>query len=155
MKKILMAFLCFVFVLGMMTPGVLAGAPSDHDCFSQNGDIWCDICDEPMEHQCISNDGNTRCDLCDALIPHDCRDQNRDGSCDLCTRPCESVKGDLTGDGKVNTADVSKLYAHVKGSDVLTAETDLRCCDITGEGMINMADVSRLYAHVKGTDPLD
>ena len=62
------------------------------------------------------------------------------------------LKGDLTGDGKVNTADVGRLYAHVRGTRLLTDDYALSCRNVAGtDATINTADVGRLYAHVKGT----
>lgn len=57
--------------------------------------------------------------------------------------------GDLTGDGRINIADVSKLYAHVRGAGAIQDEYVLRCADMTGEGRINVADTSRLYTKVR------
>lgn len=154
MKPLRLLLLVFL-LLGLMPGPALAGAPSDHDCVSYDGDLWCDLCDHAMEHDCFSYDGNVRCDLCDALIKHHCYDRNRDGSCDLCTRPCdrEYILGDTTGDGKVNMADVAKLYAHIRGTSLLTSPADLAHCDITGEGRINLSDVAKLYAHATGAKP--
>ena len=65
------------------------------------------------------------------------------------------LKGDVTGDGKVNTADVGRLYAHVRGTKLLTDEYALSCGNVAGTGdTINTADVGRLYAHVRGTKAL-
>ena len=65
------------------------------------------------------------------------------------------LKGDLTGDGKVNTADVGRLYAHVRGTRLLTDDYALSCGNVAGtDATINTADVGRLYAHVKGTSVL-
>ena len=62
------------------------------------------------------------------------------------------LRGDLTGDGKVNTADVGRLYAHVRGTRLLTDDYALSCGNVAGtDATINTADVGRLYAHVKGT----
>lgn len=61
------------------------------------------------------------------------------------------VKGDVSGDGRVNMGDVSKLYAHIKGTNMLTGVT-LFMADISDDGRINMGDVSKLYAHIKGTN---
>ena len=57
-------------------------------------------------------------------------------------------KGDITGDGRINVGDVSKLYANVKQTSQLTGNT-LFIADITGDDRINVGDVSKLYAHVK------
>lgn len=62
------------------------------------------------------------------------------------------IKGDINGDGKVNTTDVSRLYAHVRGTKPLSDEL-LTNADVNGDGKINTTDVSRLYAHVRGTKP--
>lgn len=62
--------------------------------------------------------------------------------------------GDITGDGNVNIGDVAKLYAHIKGTSVLTDENIADLCDITGDGNVNIGDVAKLYAHIKGTSKL-
>ena len=64
-----------------------------------------------------------------------------------------AVMGDVSGDGRINMGDVSKLYAHIKGTNILTGDT-LFVADISGDGRINMGDVSKLYAHIKGTNLL-
>jgi hypothetical protein len=61
--------------------------------------------------------------------------------------------GDVSGDGKVNVADVSKVYAHVKGAGSLV-DYAFTCGDVTGDGKINIADTSRVYAHVKQANSL-
>ena len=57
------------------------------------------------------------------------------------------------GNGRVNMGDVSKLYAHINGTNMLTGVT-LFMADISDDGRINMGDVSKLYAHIKGTNLL-
>ena len=64
------------------------------------------------------------------------------------------LKGDVTGDGNVNSLDHSRLYAHLNGTRPLTDEYALKCADVTGDGNINSLDHSRLYAHLNGTRPL-
>lgn len=61
--------------------------------------------------------------------------------------------GDVTGDGKVNTTDVSRLFAHARGIKVLTGY-QLACGDVTEDGKTNTTDVSRLFAHARGIKPL-
>lgn len=63
------------------------------------------------------------------------------------------LKGDITGDGKITVADVSRVYAHTKKSVSLTDYT-FRIADVTGDGKITVADVSRIYAHTKKTASL-
>jgi hypothetical protein len=61
--------------------------------------------------------------------------------------------GDVTGDGRVNIIDVSKLYAHIRSTSPITDEYQLLCSDVNG-GSVNIVDVSVLYAHIKGTQKL-
>lgn len=65
------------------------------------------------------------------------------------------VAGDITGDGKVNIADVAGLYAHVRGTKPQTGEDVTVRCDITGDGRVNIADVSKLYARIRGNVEYD
>lgn len=58
--------------------------------------------------------------------------------------------GDVTGDGRVNVGDVSKLYAHVRSTAPITDEYQLLCGNANG-GSVNVGDVSAIYAHIKGT----
>ena len=61
--------------------------------------------------------------------------------------------GDIDGNGKINTGDVAKLNAHLKGSNKLTDEYQLLCANVNG-GSLNMGDTAALYSHVKGTKKL-
>ena len=63
------------------------------------------------------------------------------------------LKGDINGDGKVNTIDVSRINAHAKGTSVLTGY-DAASADANGDGRVNTIDVARANAHAKGTTPL-
>lgn len=61
--------------------------------------------------------------------------------------------GDVTGDGRVNVGDVSKLYAHIRSTAPITDEYQLLCGNVNG-GSVNVGDVSAIYAHIKGTKKL-
>ena len=63
------------------------------------------------------------------------------------------LKGDINGDGKVNTSDVGKANAHAKGSSLLTGY-QFACADINGDGKVNTSDVGKLNAHAKGKNLL-
>ena len=64
------------------------------------------------------------------------------------------LQGDVTGDGKVNTRDLNRIYAHVNGTDLLT-EYPFACGDVTGtDGKLNTRDLNRLYAHINESDLL-
>ena len=62
------------------------------------------------------------------------------------------LPGDLTGDGKINVADVSRLYNHVRGTGKLTGY-DLACADYLPDGKINVGDTSSLYVYVREYRP--
>ena len=59
--------------------------------------------------------------------------------------------GDVTGDGRVNVADASKLYIFVKQDCALEDVGIDFNCDMTGDGKLTIVDVSKLYSHVRGT----
>ncbi|WP_296584484.1 dockerin type I domain-containing protein [Ruminococcus sp.] len=58
-------------------------------------------------------------------------------------------KGDVNGDGKINTTDLMKAAAHAKGKKVLSKE-EFERADINGDGKVNNTDVTLIAAHVKG-----
>ncbi len=60
--------------------------------------------------------------------------------------------GDVSGDGRINVADVSITYAHCKESALLTDSYKLACADYSGNGKVNIADASNIYSIVKGTN---
>jgi hypothetical protein len=62
--------------------------------------------------------------------------------------------GDTTQDGKVNVADSSNIYAHARGTKLITDEYAMECADVTGDGKINVADTSRVYAYTRGVGEL-
>ena len=66
--------------------------------------------------------------------------------------PVESFRihplGDINGDGKVNTIDVTRANAHAKGVATLKGY-EVQCADINNDGKINTIDVSRMNAHAK------
>lgn len=55
------------------------------------------------------------------------------------------VKGDVNGDGKVNTSDKSRLNAVLLNKTSLTAEASF-AADVNGDGKVNTSDKSRLNA---------
>ena len=63
------------------------------------------------------------------------------------------LKGDVNGDGKLTTADVSRVNSHVKKVDPITDEYIIKCGDVVGnDGKLTTADVSRINSHVKKVD---
>lgn len=63
------------------------------------------------------------------------------------------LKGDINGDGKVNTSDVGRANAHARGTSVLKGN-EFICADINGDGRINTSDVGKINAHARGKDLL-
>lgn len=63
------------------------------------------------------------------------------------------LKGDINGDGKVNTSDVGKANSHAKGTSTLTGY-DFACADVNGDGRVNTSDVGKINSHAKGTNKL-
>ncbi len=58
--------------------------------------------------------------------------------------------GDINGDGRANTIDVSRANAHAKGTTSLTGY-EFDCANINGDTRVNTVDVARINAHAKGT----
>ncbi|MBP5258915.1 MAG: dockerin type I repeat-containing protein [Prevotella sp.] len=58
------------------------------------------------------------------------------------------LRGDINGDGFVNTTDVTVLYNVIFGTDTTTDRT---ICDLDGKGDINTTDVTELYNIIFGT----
>ena len=57
-------------------------------------------------------------------------------------------RGDINGDGKVNTSDVNRANLHAKGKNILTGY-EFACADVNGDGKVNTSDVNRLNLHSK------
>lgn len=62
--------------------------------------------------------------------------------------------GDASQDGKVNVGDVSKIYAHVRGTSEISEDYAFECADVSGDGDLTVGDTAKVYAHVRGTKPL-
>ena len=64
------------------------------------------------------------------------------------------IPTDLTGDGKIDAKDLSRIYAHISQTDPLEYYEE-KCGDVAGnDGFVNSADLERLYAHVNKTNPI-
>lgn len=59
------------------------------------------------------------------------------------------LKGDVTGDGKINVGDTSKTYSHVRKTNLLTDDYAISCADLTGDGRLNVGDTSKIYSAVR------
>ena len=62
------------------------------------------------------------------------------------------VLGDVTGDGNINLADVSKLYNTYKNKASLSGNY-LKAGKVTGGNKISLSDVSKVYNYYKGNSP--
>ena len=61
------------------------------------------------------------------------------------------VKGDVSGDGRINVGDTAKLYSHVRGTAKLTDPNAIFAADVSGDGKLNVGDTAKVYSHVKAT----
>ena len=61
--------------------------------------------------------------------------------------------GDINGDGKVNTVDVSRANSHSKRVRVLE-DYEAACADVTFDGKVNTIDVAQMNAHARNISPL-
>ena len=68
-------------------------------------------------------------------------------------KKADTLKGDINGDGRVNTSDVGKANSHAKGTSTLTGY-DFACADVNGDGRVNTSDVGKINSHAKGTNKL-
>ena len=59
------------------------------------------------------------------------------------------LKGDISGDGRVNTSDVNRSNLKAKGKTTLS-DYEFACADVTGDGRVNTSDVNRINLHAKG-----
>ncbi|MCR5151719.1 MAG: dockerin type I repeat-containing protein [Prevotella sp.] len=62
--------------------------------------------------------------------------------------PSDLIRGDIKGDGVVNTGDVTTLYNVIFGTDTTT---DQSVCDLDNDGNVNTGDVTTLYNIIFGT----
>jgi hypothetical protein len=63
-------------------------------------------------------------------------------------------RGDVNGDGTVDSSDLQRLYEHIKGTNILSQEGAYAAADVNGDGSVDSSDLQRLYEHIKGTNPL-
>lgn len=63
-----------------------------------------------------------------------------------------NLQGDLNGDGKINIGDTARIYAHIRGSSLLT-DYALACADYSGDGTVNVGDTAKLYAFIRNQKP--
>lgn len=116
----------------------------------------CNVCGEVRHTEHLySFSCDTECDICGALRtdPLAAHKFDENKLCTVCG-PKGGLLGDATGDGKVNMGDASAVYAHVRGTTLLTDSVLLAMADVSGDGNINMGDISMIIAHVRGTKPL-
>ena len=59
------------------------------------------------------------------------------------------MKGDVTGDGRINVGDTARVYSHARGTGLLTDAYAKSCADMSGDGRINVGDTAKIYALVR------
>lgn len=60
------------------------------------------------------------------------------------------VIGDVTGDGKINTGDVSMLFQHIRKKKTITDRYKLKAGAVRKQSSTNTGDVSKLFQFVRG-----
>ncbi|MCM1082911.1 MAG: BspA family leucine-rich repeat surface protein [Clostridium sp.] len=58
------------------------------------------------------------------------------------------LKGDVTGDGKVNSQDLNTVRNHINYAAQITDEYKFKCADVTGDGRINSQDLNAIRNHI-------
>ena len=61
------------------------------------------------------------------------------------------IRGDVTGDGLINSADLLKIVKYLKG----TSELNIKAADATIDDLVNSADLLKIVKHLKGTSLID
>lgn len=61
------------------------------------------------------------------------------------------IRGDVTGDGLINSADLFKTVRYLKGNDTI----DMQAADVTADGLINSGDLFKTVRYLKGNDTID
>ena len=62
--------------------------------------------------------------------------------------------GDVTGDGRLRSNDLSLVYDHVSGETLIEDAYIFACADIDGNGRLRSNDVTKMYNHTAGDEPL-
>ncbi len=62
--------------------------------------------------------------------------------------------GDVTGDGRLRSNDLSVVYDHVSGETLIEDAYIFACADIDGNGRLRSNDVTKMYDHTTGDEPL-
>ena len=64
-----------------------------------------------------------------------------------------SVVGDVTGDGRAEITDITKLYRYLKGKSNLS-DIEKKAGDVTGDDEVNITDITKMYRYLKGKIPI-
>lgn len=59
------------------------------------------------------------------------------------------IYGELTGEGNINSRDITKLYAHLLGESELEGDF-LKAVDVDHNGVVNTLDLLRINKHIEG-----
>ncbi len=55
------------------------------------------------------------------------------------------VKGDVNGDGKINIADVNRLFRYTSKKEITLSDEQYFAADVNLDKKVNIADVNRLF----------
>lgn len=63
--------------------------------------------------------------------------------------PEVKIKGDIDGDGKINSSDALQILKHSVGSELLTEE-NFKCADVDSDGVVNSSDALLVLQYAVG-----
>ena len=61
----------------------------------------------------------------------------------------DGLLGDVNNDTKINSADIAKTAAHIKGIKILT-DAEKKRADVNTDTKVNAVDITKIAAHIKG-----
>ena len=68
-------------------------------------------------------------------------------------KPAPRLKGDVNGDGKINSMDLLMVKRHILGVEKLKG-APYDAADIDGDGKVNSVDAMRILRHILGTEKI-
>ena len=131
---------------------------ADHSDVTTDADHKCDVCEKDNvtehKHNTYGSDETQHWSICDCgqqvgeKVNHDFT--NGDCICGTEKPAATGLKGDLNGDGEVNSADLTLLARHVGGIEYITDSALLANADVNGDGEVNSADLTKHARYVGG-----
>jgi len=71
----------------------------------------------------------------------------------IINRPVSRLKGDVNGDGRINSLDLMLVKRHILGLEKLDGEA-FNAADVNGDGKVNSVDAMRIQRHILGIETI-